>query len=235
MKPYRLINTSEMQLLSRHFTKAIQQWNDEYSVVPLNLQLTVPAKTYTITDRVMIHANNQLLATITGDHLSTLNQALFQQNKPCFNATSQKLIVLLVNKLLKTEGCTIAKKMAQPPQWCYAGSTCLILTIGLDKNTFTVILSPDWVYQQLPKTRQDTKQLHCFEDALADQRITLNLELIPSTFSVLSLAKIQAGDVITSDHLMTTPLNLMQGNQIIAQAELGQSLQHKSIILKRLL
>lgn len=229
MKPYRLINASEMQELHQHFSQVLQQWNDEYCVSPLSLHCVTTSKNYHAINAAMIPD----LALVEGDYLSVINQALFGNDKPCFNLASQKLWITLLNNLFKTEQCDLPQSIQENPRWFYAGSTSLSLTLCCNENNFTLILNPDWVYQQLPESKVMQSELHSLNDALAEQTVSLCLELVPSTLSVKNITDIQVGDVLSTNHPLTSTLRVTRGNQLFAQAELGQSSQHKSILLKR--
>jgi flagellar motor switch/type III secretory pathway protein FliN len=234
MKPYRLINAVELQEIKLHFVTTLVQWNEEYSITPLNvLSLTAAPKTYSVPDALVIDVDGTPITLIENDYLGAMNQALFDDNQLCFNSTSEKIFFILLARLLKTEQCVRSKTPKPSLDWFYPGSTSLVLTLVCNTHRFILTLSPKWVYQQLPKRTPVTTNLHSLDEALAEHRVTLNLELAPSTLTVHNLANIQVGDVFSSDHLVTAPFRLTKGNQLVAEAELGQSSHHKSILLKR--
>jgi flagellar motor switch/type III secretory pathway protein FliN len=233
MKPYRLINATEIQELHQHFSEVLEQWNEEYSVVPFRLELKAIPKNFSTTNTLMIQEYDNDLGLIDDHYLSTINHALFAEDKPCFNTASQKLLLRLLNSFFKTEECHEAQSIQEAPDWFYAGSTCLLLTLSCGQEYLTLILSPHWVYQQLPEPHVVKNQLDSLSDALAEHKVNLYLELTPSPLSVKNLAGIQVGDVLSTNHLLTAPLKLTRGKELIAHAELGHSSHHKSIVIKR--
>ncbi len=234
IKPYRLINSFEMDQLNRHFSQVIQSWSHEYARTPLMMNLEAPADNYSINNGFHILAEQTPLAIIEEHYIGLFNQILFGENKPGFNSVSQELMLILLNQLFKVEHCFIEEGVVQPsPNWFYRGSTCLILTLSINQNNIAIILNPDWVYQCLSPNKTVKNNLCSLDEALAEQTLTLNLELLPLNISVKQLLNIQPGDVIVSDHPITTPLSLTRNNQVLAQAELGQSSHYKSILLKR--
>ena len=252
MKPYRLINSQEMEELNQHFTQVIHDWNDEYALTPFDVYLAAPTKEYEVSQVLNIIANNQTVAIIEHHYLDLLNQILFGDNKPCFNSVSQELMLILLRKLFKLEQCSINEATAPIPNWFYKGSTCLLLTLKitpqlsplqdieplttkeeLTLNKLTIILNPEWVYQSLAPNKTIKNNLDSLDEAIADRELTLNLELRPLSLPINQLINIQIGDVIATDHPITTALRLTQNEQLIAEAQLGQSSLHKSIVLKR--
>lgn len=234
MKPYRLINSYEMEELNQHFTQVTQHWSDEYTLTPFISDLASPPKDYAVHNGLKILADNQTIAIIEEQYLCVLNQILFGKNEPCFNSVSQELMLILLQKLLKSEQCNISKTTETIPNWFYKGSTCLLLTLSTNNNNnITITLNPEWVYQYLSPNTAVPTNFDSLGDALAEQVLTLSLDLIPLSLPINQLINIQIGDVIVTDHPITTPLRLTQNGQLVAQAELGQSLHHKSIVLKR--
>ena len=230
MKPYRLINPVEVRELNQRFRQIIQEWSEMYCVTPLDLKLEIPPKDY---NPGSIQEFEPELACIAGDYLSVLNTALFSHDALSFSTTSQELVQILFNNLFQIEQSTLQSQRTETPSWFYAGSPCLLLTLRCNEHQFTLILNPDWVYQQLSKNKSSKNELCSLDEALAEHSICLSLELTPSPLSVASVAGIQVGDILSTNHPITAPLQLKRGSELFAHAELGQSQQHKSIILKR--
>lgn len=247
IRPYRLINVQEMDELNQHLTQVIQDWNKEYALIPFDVHLTAPPKEYVVNQNVPILADNQTVATIEQHYLELINQLLFGENKPCFDSTSKDLFLILLCKLLKLEECTINNLTTPTPDWFYKGSTCLLLTLSIHSsqdhtlntkediplNTLTILLSPEWVYQSLAPYQNLKNNLASIDEALSERLLTLNLELNSLSLPINQLINLQIGDVITTEHPISTTLKLTQAEQLIAEAELGQSAFHKSIVLKR--
>lgn len=234
MKPYRLLNASELHELTLHFNNVLDEWNETYCVTPLNLHLTVPPKNYSTTEALLIQEQENHLGFIEGDYLSIITQALFTEEKRSFHGAGQKLMLILLDKLFKTEHSQL-NALQESPDWFYAGSTSLLLTFGCKEHHFTLTLNPDWVYQQLPKNKTAATKLCSLNEAITEQTVSLNLELIPSGLSVKNLAQMQIGDILSTHHLLTEPLRITRGKQLFAQADLGQSSHYKSIVLKEAL
>ncbi|MFI4918190.1 MAG: FliM/FliN family flagellar motor C-terminal domain-containing protein [Legionellales bacterium] len=233
IRPYRLINASELHALTVALEQALQQWNEEYSLFPITVQLSLPAKNAAWHHATAVQAHNGTLALIETNHLTLIKQALFGEQDPCFNPSGQMFFLILLQRLFKTECSMPSSNVSESPEnWFYSGSTCLLLTLSCHTASAVLVLSPDWVYQQLPKNHA-TSSLNTIDQALAEQKVTLNVELLPITLRLNQLMSLKAGDVIASDHLLSTPLRLTQEKQVVAHTELGLSAQHKSIILKR--
>ncbi|MCL9682640.1 FliM/FliN family flagellar motor C-terminal domain-containing protein [Legionella maioricensis] len=233
IKPYRLINSFEMGQLNQHFTQVIRSWSNEYARTPLIMNLAPPPDNYSINNGLHILTEKDPLAIIEKHYIGIFNQILFGENEPCFNSVSQELMYILLYQLFKVEHCVIEEVVQPSPNWFYRGSTCLILTLSINQNNVTIILNPDWVYQCLSPNETLKNNLCPLDEALAEQTLALNLELLPLNISIKQLLNIQAGDVIVTEHPITTPLRLTRNNQVLAQTELGQSSHYKSILLKR--
>lgn len=230
MKPYRLINPIEVRELNQRISQIILDWSETYCVTPLGMTLEIPHKDYSPST---IQAFAPDLACIDGDYLNTLNTALFGHESLSFSTASQELVQILFNNLFQTEQSTLQSQSTEMPSWFYAGSPCLLLTLNCNEHQFTLILNPEWVYQQLSKNTSSKNELSSLDEALAEHTVCLNLELTPSPLSVTDVAGIQVGDILSTNHPITAPLQLKRGTELFAHAELGQSQQHKSIILKR--
>jgi flagellar motor switch/type III secretory pathway protein FliN len=243
MRPYRLINFQEMNELKQHFSQVLQDWNHAYALTPFVCHLATLPKDYEVPQSLNIIADKQSLALIGEHYLALTNQILFGENKPCFNTASQELIRVLLSNLLKREQGTLNETKLPTPDWFYKGSTSLLLTLNNSTspntgeksalNTITIILSPDWVYQSLPPNKLRENSCASLDEALADRVLNLNLELDPLRLPINQLLNIQIGDVIATDHPIKSALRLTQNEQLIAEAELGKSAFHKSIVLKR--
>ncbi|WP_298626870.1 FliM/FliN family flagellar motor C-terminal domain-containing protein [uncultured Legionella sp.] len=233
MKPYRLINSHELKQLSLPIQELLDYWNSTYSLTPLTMELNLPPKEYFPEEQYLVSLDDTPLASINKNYIEVINQALFGINKPCLNAVSQELILILLNLILKTEHATIATESRSTQDWFYRGSTSLLLSLHTLTDHATIVLHPDWVYQNLPHSHTCPNDLKSLDDAVAKHRLSLSLELGSITLPLQQLVSLKAGDVIATDHPINSPLCLKQQDEVIAQAELGQSSQYKSIILKR--
>jgi hypothetical protein len=231
MKPFRLINSSELAMITEHLTLVINQWNQRYSATPVTPTLTLPSKGYTINSTWLIQASGQHIAIVENDYLSSINHTLFGENNACFNATSNELFLKLLNQLFKTT-CEITHADLFSPGWIYPGSTCLRLTLTCQQSKIDLILNPDWVYQLLSPPKIANTNVYSLDEALTKQNVALNVELLPTRLPIKQLLNLQVGDVITTDHPITKPLTLTQNNHLVAAADLGQSTHYKSITLR---
>lgn len=233
IKPFRLISSSEMTELNMHFMQVIDDWNQEYAMTPLLINLEAPPYDYVMHHDgfSIINADDQL-AVVDKEYLDVLNLVLFGENNSCFNAVSRELLLLLLNRFLKTEECSISETKSLPPNWFYRGSTCLFLTLSANQNTIKIILSPDWVYQNLSPYQTVKYDLCSLDEALEDELVNIEVTLLPVKLPIEQLLTIQVGDVLVTDHLLSDSLRVTHKDQVLAQADLGQSLQQKSILLK---
>ncbi|KTD51323.1 FliM/FliN family flagellar motor C-terminal domain-containing protein [Legionella quateirensis] len=232
IKPFRLINSFELQELSRQCLRELQNWNTLYTLHPVTMELHVPTKEYSPNEGYSIKENDSTLACIDTHYLNVLNQALFGKDNPCFNSVSQELFSVLIHQLLKVNQCTIDSETSSTQDWFYRGSTSLLLRLACCTFQFTIILHPNWVYQNLPQRNSQRTQPVSLEEALANQTLALNLELHPLTLPLHQLITLSVGDVIATDHPISAPMSLTQNHQLVARADLGQSNHFKSIILK---
>lgn len=230
MKPYRLINTLELETLTQHFTKVIDLWNSTYSLYPLTLSLSLPPKNYVILDKVMVYSALTPLALVDTQYIKPMNQLLFGEDAPCYSPTSEALFLVLLEQLFKKQPCCL--RQSPLPNWCYPGSTCLILTLKAHTQQITLVLSPDWVYEQLPKSDALKTVLSPIDETLGREKVTFNIELNPINLPVSQLVSLQVGDVIELSHLLTAYVHVTKNKQVIAQGELGLSSNQKSIQLR---
>jgi len=234
IKPFRLINTLEINTLTNHFSQVLQDWNDEYAMDSCTLQLTLPPENYSPANIVPLRSGNDSLAMIEEHYSEVMNHILFGEHKSCFNSVSQELLLILLNDLFKVDDCIVDENIQKnPPNWFYKGSTCLLLTLSTEQAGVTIIINPDWVYQTFPVGKSVSTNFSSLEEALGDQLLNINLELLPFHLPINQLINIQVGDVIATDHSLATPLSLMLESQVLAHVDLGQSAHHKSILLKR--
>lgn len=234
MKPYRLINTLELQELKTYIDKVLMQWNAAYSIAPLCAgNLEGCQETPACADASLVQQDDQVLALIDGNYTKTIIHAVFGEDKPCFNPIAQELFLLLMKQLFETDNCSIKTELFNKKNWLYPGSTCLKLTLNCFEESCIVILNPDWVYQQLPREKINTCTISNLDEALEAAAIPLQVELMPMQLSLEQLLKLQTGDIIACDHPISQALRLTENRKPIAQVHLGQTSDFKSIQLKR--
>lgn len=232
MKPYRLINDSELNTLNQYFSKKLSQWNESYAIVPLQMQLHRPPKKYQQIQAMIIQNYHVNLALVEGDFLGIVKQGVFATDEPYLDASCHEFGLILINNLFAVEHCTVHHNTFEIPDWFYTGATCLMLTLSCKQKHFTLTVNPDWVYHQLPKP-EISCPVKLLDEALAEHTIELYLDLLPSKLSIKNLARMSVGDIVSTNHPLTTTLKLIRKNELIAQAELGRTAQYKSIVLKR--
>ncbi|WP_058535521.1 FliM/FliN family flagellar motor C-terminal domain-containing protein [Legionella saoudiensis] len=233
MKPYRLINAVELHQLNQQFKQELDAWNEEYSCIPLGLHLAMTPKNYRIEQACVLQEHDDELGFIEGDYLSVITLAVFGRDQSSFHATSKELFLKLLHKFFQCEESILQPYQGENPNWFYAGSTSVLLTLTCEHNNFRLIVNPDWIYQQLPAYQSKGTPLSSLDEALTEQKIYLALELRSSNLSIKGLAQLQIGDVLSTKHPLTEPLRVTSGKELFAEAELGQSASHKSIVLKR--
>ncbi len=233
IKPFRLISSSEMTELNTHFAQVINDWNQEYTMIPILINLEKPPHDYVLHDGFTIISEDNQLAVVEEHYLDVFNYILFGENNSCFNAISRELLLILLNRLLKTDECCITETQPLTPNWFYRGSTCLFLTLSTNQNAVRIILSPEWVYQNLSPYQTIKHSLCSLDDVLAEETVNLDVTLLPVNLPIEQLLTIQVGDVLVTDHLLSDSLRVTHNDQVLALADLGQSTQQKSILLKR--
>ena len=235
IRPYRLINASEMQLLNQHFSQVIQQWCDKYALNPLSFELKAPNDQEHFNNNISITSteNNTVMGLIEENYLDVVHYILFGEIQDAsFNTINQDLFLLLLEKTFKVKACTMDQQPENSHLWFYKGSTCLLLILSSGEYKLRVLLDPEWVYQFLSTKENVKNKLDSLEDALANEVLDLNVVLLPLNLPLSHLLGIQAGDVLTTDHPIFTPLKFVHKEQIIAEGRLGQTESHKSLSLE---
>ena len=234
MKPYRLINSVELKLIQERLAQSLSAWNEQYSLHPLSLQVSIPDKDAQITQSGLISSGlYQTIACVEENDYSLMNYALFGEQDSCFNATSEALFLNLLTQLLHCAPCSISPKKREAVDWLYPGTTCLLITFHCDQKTLSCFLNPEWVYHLLNADKRKSHQpLHTLDEALAEQKLDLTVELDSITIPFKELMVLQIGDVLVTDHKLTQPLALIHEQKQLASSELGQLSNYKSVLLK---
>ncbi|MGL6029516.1 MAG: FliM/FliN family flagellar motor C-terminal domain-containing protein [Legionella sp.] len=229
-RPYRIINSVELAQLQHLFNQRITQWSDAYSINPLAISLIQPAKMHEQDAGLYLRHNQHIAAILPTNYLDTLAHWLFGLTQQAYHNTTASLSSLLFNQLFESDYSQISS-LDESPDWFYPGSTCLLLIISDGITQCTCTLAPYFVHELLP-IHQQIDNLGSLEEALTGQTVALNLELTPLNVPIEHLLSLSPGDVLTTNHPLTAPLKLMQGTHLLSEAELGQSSNYKSIILK---
>ena len=233
MKPYRIINGSEQRALYQQCSSRIESWNKEYSMSPVSLQIAPPSVENPINKGFIIHSEDAPLAIMEEHYLNLISEALFADIVPCCKLTCYELAEILLSELFNVPRCTLGDSIHSKPRWLYPGTTCLQLRLICQQNSLNLLLNPDWVYQNLPQEQPKKGNLCSLEEAVANNTIALNTELVPISLPIKQIINLQPGDLIATDHPLSTPLSLTLNEAALAQVELGQSSDYKSIIIKR--
>lgn len=232
MKPYRLINSSELKKLAEHISALVSQWNHEYCLHDFEVQLSKP-NAENESALVLIQDDlEQPLALLEATYLEAVQHALFGAQDPSLDEVSTLIFSRLMETLFNAQHSLIAHHNEEAHKWLYPGTTALMLQLQSQERTVSILLHPDWVYKELPLQKSHANTLCSLDDALAKESVTLDLQLSPMTLPMGQLLQLQIGDVIKSDHPITSPFHLMQEQERVALAQLGQAASHKSIILK---
>lgn len=233
MKPYRLINSFELTQLSNQFKNTMKEWNQEYSLHPINLELSLPDKEEAVHSIWSVTDDSfQPIALLNHTIHKLMNYSLFGEQSHAFNSVSEELFLLLLNQLLSCDDCSLKKGYQETPHWIYPGSTCLVLRINCGDLELTILLNPEWVYQALPAAKKIMQPLRALEEVVVHESLRLEATLNPVAIQVKQLMELQVGDVLVTDHELYRPLSLIRQQQEFAQVELGQALNNKSILIK---
>lgn len=232
MKPYRLINSSELKKLTEHISALVSAWNHEYCLHDFEVQLSKPDAKDKNAALLIQDDLAQPLALLDATYLNAVQHALFGIQDPSLDEVSTLIFSRLIETLFNAQHNLITHHNEEAHKWLYAGSTALMLQLQSQEHSLSILLHPDWVYKELPLQKSHASTLSSLDDALSKESVTLELQLSPMILPMGQLFQLQIGDVIKSDHPITSPLHLMQEQERVALAQLGQAASHKSIILK---
>lgn len=208
-KPYRLINDLELNAFQQAFERKLQAWNDEYAVFPLSC--TFSRK----------HSNKSEPRPL--NDLSLIKHSLFGDQSDCFNIPSETLFATLLTQLFGT----------QP--WALDTDDAPLLTLNLQNASgcISLHLHPEWVLNHLPAYDAPKTPPIALHDALAPQTIPLHVVLNPLPLKLADVMRLQVGDVIKTDQLITEPLTLAHKKNSICNVDIGKSTSYKSIQITR--
>lgn len=232
MKPYRLINSAQLDKLYALFADTLELWNQNYSLHPVTLGISVPTPNNVNTYCYYVKdAQEQILACIPDDYYHLLNQALFGEQDDAYKPCSEELFLRLLAELFHTEACsmqTVDKQLS----WLYPGSAAVVLHFSCTSSTCSILVNPAWVHQALPLKKKQQQNLSSLDEALAKKNLRLSVELDSMTISLQQLLDLQIGDVIKTDHQCSDRLRLVYEQKTYATTELGALATTKSIIIK---
>ena len=226
-KPYRLINTTELTTLEQRFSTILMDWNQQYALFPLSCHLSCHPEPLDIQPLLISTKNPKAL--LDQLNLTLIKQCLFGDIADCFNATSERLFFELVNSLLDTESSEIDTKEPSLDEWFYRGSPALALRLSSLNQHQTIYLHPQWVLNTLPVKEVEQKPMAPLDHALDSQVSLCHVELYPVSLPLDAIVRLQVGDVITTDHLLSTPLLLKNNTEAICHVDIGENSPFKSI------
>lgn len=235
MKPYRLINTFELKQLHQQLTQVIEHWGDDYCMHPLTTEVVKPLKENFEFEVTGIYQNQELLAVTSLDYLSKINQLLFGEDLDDFSPCSQILLDELFQSLYGTIEEPYELRTIQAPLWQYSGSTSLVLKITDADHCLELLLSPEWVYSKLPQKQGLAPPITPINEVVTHEALSLSVDIIIPKLALQDLLGLEPGDILSTDHLLSSPLHLKHGKTDLAEIELGKTLHNKSIQIKRFL
>lgn len=232
-KPFRLVNSRELMDLELSFSKKLQGWNERYALLPFSCVVTNVCKPDKTDDDLLLCSNEyQTIALLQTKHLWALKQCLFGDSSACFDSVSQPLLAELIKQLLDMEHINLEQQKNTTflqEEWFYHGSATIAIKLSIGKDELTLYLHPEWVQNELPKLNSDPLPKVDLKDLLGSELLRCQVELKPFTLKVKDTLNLKVGDVIKSDHLLSSPLDLKQQGKSICLVEPGQAKQHKSI------
>lgn len=237
LKPFRLINCTELNTLKQRLNKNLQQWNEQYARFPLTCELSstaMPIDQFMFTS-LLRSEQQQPIALLLQHDISVISHSLFGNSDPCLYDISETLLLNLISTLLETSPLQLQKTipLTTDNEWFYNGSPSLLLTLHCDQHILHLALHHQWVLNTIPLAQTSTKPICPLNDALAEQVLQLNVVLDPLTLKLADVIRLCVGDVIKTDHPVTTPLKLSHYNKTICDVHLGEVNLNKSIQLMR--
>ncbi|PJD92371.1 MAG: hypothetical protein CK426_08935 [Legionella sp.] len=232
MKPYRIINTHDLTLLSQKVNQQLHQWSEEFALHPLYCSLSLPAKESMLQECISIEAEKKTIACSENNLIALLQYAVFNHQDACFTPASHALATSMLGLVFTTDVFFNEQSCFHPIEWSYSGSTCLQMTLYCGLHRTTLFLSPSWVYQQLPPLKKKQTGLSSLEHATQTISLPLTLELEAFSLPLQQLLELKNGDVLVSDHAIESPLALVYNKKHIAHATHGKTSHFKSLSIK---
>lgn len=228
MKPYRLLSSQELEQIRAQFEDAFLDWNTRYARIPLTFSLQKTGLSLSIHNPVALST----YGLVEKDIFSCISMNVFGESHVSFEPVSRYLAAALFESLFKHENIEIMDT-PKPVDWLYKGSTCLLLEILFENTCVPCLLSPEWVHAQLSPSLKNVKApLTSLNEALKEQVIPLEVALNPIRLPLKQILNLQKGDLIKTDQNLNDALCLIQGNTDLAQVQLRQNKNHKSILIR---
>lgn len=238
-KPFRLINSQELQAILQTFANQLRAWNQQYALFSLSASVNAHPKAPNAQEGTLFYTKEKKpLAFIAENNLSLVKEAVFGDLSDSFNPISKKFLIELIKSLLQSqnlEQCTLAADESIHKDWFYTGAPSLALNLSTVNHSLTVYLHPQWVLEQLPIHERIHKPKALVQEALASQALNCEVQMKPLQLPLEDIIRLKIGDVIKTDHLLSEPLRLVHKQQTICQAEAGSTNLYKSIQIKSVL
>ena len=236
LKPFRLINDSELKFLHDDIKQKLDRWNAEYALFPLSFNLNRLSKINIKSHQAAIMlTENKPLALLMPDDDHLMKHCLFGDESACFNNASELLFIDLLKDLLGVTTLTRQShsQLINSEDWFYKGSPALSLIFNSGSHIMTLYLHPQWVLAALPIRAFTLTSLEHFETALMSQTLDLHVELTPITLRVEDIMQLQIGNVIKTDHPLNQALQLKHQHKTLDYCQLGEQQSFKSIQISR--
>lgn len=227
LKAFRLVNDREISLIERTFAQRLAQWNEEQALFPLSCHLSrSPAKP--------LPANSERrfvgeYALMTGNDLSVIKHSLFGDVSASFDEIAHIRLITFLDHLLDVSSSGHAAASDSSQEWFYTGSPSLTLHLHAATYTMALHLHPYWVLDTLPRIDKKPALQGTIQKALGTERLLCQIELTAISLPLEALVQLKVGDVIRSDHAITTPLILKHQHKTICHVRLGTDNHKKSI------
>ncbi|ARG96955.1 FliM/FliN family flagellar motor C-terminal domain-containing protein [Legionella micdadei] len=232
-KPYRIINSIELQHLTHQFQEVLLHWNKTHFIEPIELEVSCCSEIYKFNETQLINdRNDSPIALIDQDYLPFLQKSIFGEVSYCLDQVSSEIFIRLLNDFLSMDSLQTTRNSTHYNEWIYPGSASLILTFSHNKGLFHLYLHPNWVLAHLQPQNSPTP-LTGLELTLASKKLTLTIEFAAFRLPLGKLLNLQVGNIIKTDHALNKPLLVQYNNQTVCEGEIGRLLQHKSIQLTR--
>lgn len=231
LKPYRLVNARELSALQQRFAEKINIWNDQYALLPFYCQLSSQCKPADEERWFLFSTEKDVpIALLPESGLTSLKYCLFGELSDCFNAVSQSMLILFVRQLLELPDLQQSSLSAiSYDEWFYKGSPSVAVSLSPGMNLY---LHPRWVLSLFPMKACVTELTSDLHQALANEQLPCQVELIPVNLQLKDVIRLQVGDVIKTEHSINQPLLLKNHHQRLCDVEISKLNHYKSIQIK---
>lgn len=229
MKPFRLINDSELNTLATQIEQRLQAWNHDYSLLPLQFEVARDWPEQNTFPEGIALDDGKIIACGQSELIKLIQKAAFDSKEPELTQASQLLLLKLIETITKSDVTQIKPSDACASAWKYTGHCTLVLHLSCSSIKACVLLNPEWVYQQLPRHPIKPKPLSSVNNALNQRDIDCTINLSRCVLSLRKLKALRCNDVLMTDHLVSKPMQLTIDNKAVAEVCLGQHQEKKSI------